>query len=512
MVTAHLVASTLASLTWLLRHLPSSHEEQAATLTHLRALLGEASHLTILAGLESLSINETSVPIEAPGAHLLNEHLLMQGIRRVEFTAPLEDERVVALCAVLAAYPGTFESFAEVEMAVGAGPGLSLAEAPTELIFERETPGTVLLPDPESRPPIEQGEFILRAEEGGLLHYPDAEDLDAGERLDGSRIDQPFDPRAVTPGGDPFAHQLSAIVDRGRRAGDARDWDGLLEAAQQLLEIEADSATEAMGKSIRLEMRRMLPKPHLIEMARLACQGRHKQDAIAILRKLGADSTEVLMDLLVDGVTLGERRGYYSALTHMPEGHDVIIAHLRHQTWYVVRNAAELCGEMGPRDRPPDLGIQASHKDERVRRSVAGALGKIGSPQAFEPLRRLMADPVPAVRLRAVASLNPRRARSLVAPLVSLLGKETHGEVVREAAATLGRIATPDAIQALVSLAQSGHRVLGIGGRPAQHRIWAIEALALAGPAAMTPLRSLARSSEEAVRNAAAAALRDIGG
>ena len=305
---------------------------------------------------------------------------------------------------------------------------------------------------------------------------------------------------------------MSIIVDRGRRAGDARDWDGLLAAAQTLLEIEADSVTEAMGKSIRLEMRRMLPRPHLIEMARLACQGGRKQDAIAILRKLGADSTEVLMDLLVDAMSLGERRGYYSALTHMPEGHEVIIAHLRHQTWFVVRNAAELCGEMDLERSVADLGLQAGHEDDRVRRSVAGALGKISSPQALEPLRRLMADPVPAVRLRAVASLNPRRAGSLVVPLVSLLGKETEGEVIRETAATLGRIGTHDAIQALMNLAQSGHRVLGIGGRPVQHRLWAIEALALAGPAAATPLRTLARSSEEAVCAAATAALREFGG
>ena len=190
MITAHLVASTLASLTWLLRHLPTSREEQAATLAHLAALVGEESGLTILAGLESLSINGTNVPIDAPGAHLLNEHLLMQGIRRVEFAAPVSDERVVALCAVLAAYPGTFESFAELEVAAGVGPGLTLAEAPTELIFERELPGLVLLPDSEARPPIEQEDFILRAEEGGLLHYPELEAFGA--------IGQP-ERRAVRP-------------------------------------------------------------------------------------------------------------------------------------------------------------------------------------------------------------------------------------------------------------------------------------------------------------------------
>jgi hypothetical protein len=147
MVTAHLVASTLASLTWLFRHAPASREAQVATLDLLASLVGTEHDLTVAAGLESLSINGTMVPIDAPGVHLLNEHLLMQGIRRVVFAAPVEADRVVGLCTVLAAYPGTFESFAELEIAAGVGPGLSLAEAPTELIFERETPGVVLLPD-----------------------------------------------------------------------------------------------------------------------------------------------------------------------------------------------------------------------------------------------------------------------------------------------------------------------------------------------------------------------------
>lgn len=512
MVTAHLVASTLASLTWLLRHAPTARQEQAATLGQLDSLLSGAGGLTILAGLESLHINGTPVPIDAPGAHLLNEHLLMQGIRRVEFSDPVSAERIVSLCAVLAAYPGTFESFAELEVAAGVGPDLSLAEAPTELIFERESPHAVLLPDPEARAPIEHEDFVVRADEGGLLHYPELDDLTDLESLDRERLERLADPRGSHPGPDPFAHRLAAIVDRGRDAGAARDWDGLLGAALELLEIEAESPTEAIGKSVRVELRRMVPRAHLIEIARLASQGGRKQDALAILRKLGADSTEVLMDLLVEAMTLSERRGYYSALTHMPEGHEVIIAHLRHEMWYVVRNAAELCGEMDLERSVPNLSHQAGHEDERVRRSVAGALGKIGSPQALEPLRQLLADPVPAVRLRAVAALNPRRARSLVTPLVSLLGKETQAEVIRETAHTLGRIGSPEALKALMGFAQPSHRLLGIGGRPAEQRVWAVEALALAGAAGQGSLRTLSREGDEVVRTAAAAALREMGG
>lgn len=506
MITAQLVASTFASLVWLLRHAPTARDQQTATVEHLLRLTGEAP-LHIAVGFESLSINDTEVPIEAPGAALLNEHLLMQGITRVAFTAPLAAERVLGLGQALAAFPGTFESFAEFQEAAGAGPELVLAEAPSELSFERYTPIGPLLSDPDSRPPIEREDFIVLAEEGGLVQYPGLEDLAEMESADQERLERLADIPSATPMPDQYSNRLTKVLERGRLAGATEDWEGLLQAALEILEIEAEAPTEAFGAAIRIELRRLLPRTMLYEIARLASAGGRKQDALAILRKLGADSTEVLMDLLVEAMSLGERRGYYSALTHMSEGHDVIIAHLRHRTWYVVRNAAELCGEMDLERAVPDLALASGHEDERVRRSVAGALAKIASPQALEPLRRLLSDPVPAVRLRVAASLNLRRARSLVMPLAAQLAKETQPEVIKELTTVLGRIGTPDAVQALSGFAQPSTRMLGLGGRPAEHRVWAVEGLGHAGTAATQALKALSDDSDETVARAAQEAL-----
>ncbi|MFN2326809.1 MAG: hypothetical protein ABR551_13140, partial [Gemmatimonadales bacterium] len=345
MITAHLVSATLASLAHLLRHAPTALDEQDVTVDHLGRLAGTDSALVIEAGLESLAVNNTQVPIESPGAAMLNELMLLHGIRRVEFTTPLLPDRVMGLCSVLAAFPGTFESFAEVEEASGAGvaTGLSLAEAPSDLTFERFTTTIPLMPDPDARPLIEMEDVIRPAEDGGLLHHPDLDEL---TDFDAVELDQPDRVRLEPSDSheDDFHARLNAILDRGRLAGRTEHWEELLRAALEVIEIEAEAPTEAVGKAIRIELRRMLPKPQLQQIARLASAGGRKQDAIAILRNLGADSTEVLMDLLVDEISMAGRRGYYSALTHMSEGHEVIIAHLQHQTWYVVRNAAELCG------------------------------------------------------------------------------------------------------------------------------------------------------------------------
>ena len=508
MITAHLVAATLASLAHLLRHAPTAREVQDVTVDHLGRLAGTDGPLVIEAGLESLAINGTLVPMESPGASNLNELMLLHGIRRVEFTTPLIADRVMGLCTVLAAFPGTFESFAEVEEASGAGieTGLSLAEAPSDLTFERFTATGPLLPDPEARPLIEWEDVIRPAEDGGLLPHPD---LDGLTGFDAEPLDEP-DRVRLTPGDsheDDFHARLNAILDRGRLAGRTEHWEELLRAALEIIEIEAEAPTEAVGKAIRIELRRLLPKAQLHQIARLASSGGRKQDAIAILRYLGADSTEVLMDLLVDEISMAGRRGYYSALTHMAEGHGVIIAHLQHQTWYVVRNAAELCGEMDLEQAVPELHKQASHEDERVRRAVAGALAKIGSPAAMEPLRRLLTDRSPAVRLRAVSALNPRRARGIVMALVGMLEQESEGEIIKAAALALARIGTPDALQALAAYARPNPKLFGLGGRAAEARAWAVEALGQAGPSAEALLRPLLDDDAEPVATAARKAL-----
>ena len=66
MVTAHLIASTLASLAYLLRHAPTARDQQTATLEHLGRLVGTEEPLVILAGLESLHVNGTVVQLTRP--------------------------------------------------------------------------------------------------------------------------------------------------------------------------------------------------------------------------------------------------------------------------------------------------------------------------------------------------------------------------------------------------------------------------------------------------------------
>src|SRR5690606_2586976 len=83
------------------------------------------------------------------------------------------------------------------------------------------------------------------------------------------------------------------------------------------------------------------------------------------------DATETLLALLASAERIEERRAYFAALRQMTEGTDLLVNMLTHDEWYVVRNVADLCGEMRLETAVGRLARHASHPDERVRRSVA---------------------------------------------------------------------------------------------------------------------------------------------
>ena len=116
----------------------------------------------------------------------------------------------------------------------------------------------------------------------------------------------------------------------------------------------------------------------------------------------------------------------------MTEGTQLLVHMLTHDEWFVLRNVAELCGEMQLEDAVLPLARKIGHEDERVRRAVAGALARIGTPGTVEPLRQALQDPSAQVRRMAVAGVDSRRSRGLVPAMIRRLDEETVGDVQRE--------------------------------------------------------------------------------
>ena len=297
---------------------------------------------------------------------------------------------------------------------------------------------------------------------------------------------------------------LDLLVTQGREAIRQDDRDGLLDVALAMLEAENETPSELDASTYRIELRRLIAHEQLVMIAGFA-HGDRRQEAITLLRRFGTEASEVLMVLLVEAATISERRGYYAAISQISHGTDAVIARLSHPQWYVVRNAADLCGGMTLDAAVPDLVRQCHHEDERVRKAVAEALGRIGTPGAREGLRKMLYDPAAAVRMKALAHLNGRQARGMSSAIGKLLLREDLEMVQFEALLALGRIGSPDAVALLGEWAAPGGKLLG--RKPVASRLAALRGLVLAGPTALGALTTLQRDDDPEVRQAASKAI-----
>lgn len=487
-MASHLpVAPLLGALIHLTRFQPDAEDAQAALLGSLRELLGEP--LRVSAESDALRLGEERVSLKVPGATLLGEQMLLHGIGSLSLPANVSAADLLRLVAVLAAFPGSYTSLQAIRSALGDSAEritLTAAGADQEvfrLSGSRFTTGS---------------HRTVQDEELDIQHG----DADAiGTEADHQSEEPASLPEAMAI---PARPTLGAIVAQGRAALSTENWNGVLDAALQLIEAENEAPSERTGRTYRLELKRLIEQEHLERIARLA-NGERSQEVIAVLGRFGAAGTETLVELLTNSPDLGERRSYYTAITQMRSGAEAIFGRLDHPLWYVVRNAAELCGEMEIEDAVPALGRQIQHPDERARKAIAGALARIGTPLALQWLRKVLHDPEPQVRRHALQLLNSGPARLFSAGIAELLERESDPEVQREALLALGRSGSGEAIATLQHwAAPASDRV---GKHPLPLRLLAIRGLAQAGPAAATALSALTRDATAEVRAAASGAL-----
>lgn len=316
-------------------------------------------------------------------------------------------------------------------------------------------------------------------------------------------VEQALGDLAQDPAGPRTPELLRVLVTELRKAADG-DWvDHALTIAHALMRLEERVAGEGqIRRHYTTALRTVLERPLLERYARLAAYHALSEPTVEVLQRAGADGTHVLLDLLAGAGTMKERFAYFRALTQMPEGHYAVIRMLDDDRWYVVRNVAALCGELGLSDAITKLGVLLEDPDERVRRSAALSLAKIGTPATTEYLRKALRDRSAEVRRQVPSGLVGRKSTAMAMPLVVALEEESHTDVQQEILRALGRIGTQDAVQALKKMAQPGGRLFK--RRPAGVRIAAVEGLLTAGtPAALAALEALADDPDSDVRAAA---------
>ncbi len=494
MVSPSAIVANLAALVHLARRQPDTAEFDEAARVLVSALGAAPVSFRPAAG--GVILNGKWLPSEALGAAHITEYLQAQGIQGLQLSGVTVPD-VRALVQVLAAYPGSFATWQDMVASLGsATERVKLSQAATDLPITHEEAAVELT---ASMSPA----FLAPSMPEAPLAQAEYESLEVTRGSTGMVPPPPKPPPPRDTNED--RKRLDRLIAQGRSAISAGDWNALLDVATEYLESVNTAQSEATARMYRLELRRFITRPEIMQLARLAASGARRDQAIAVLRQLGAEATEILMELVVETEQMNLRRGYFVALSRMTEGTDVVVHHLSHPVWYVVRNAAELCGEMEIDRAVPDLARLATHADERVRKAVAVALIKIGTSTTLEPLSRMIRDASATVRTVVLGNLDGDRHRPLAMPVATLLKGEESPEVMREALFALGRMGTPDALMALRNVAQTETKR---GGKKA--RLQAVEALALARSPARPVLAALAEGKDREVAEAAARALAEF--
>jgi hypothetical protein len=284
------------------------------------------------------------------------------------------------------------------------------------------------------------------------------------------------------------------------REGDA---EALGIAMAGIVKREAAAADSNLRRAYGMALRRLAKKPMLAAVAVLLASHREMYDDLfAVFARTGDDGAEALIEQLNAAQSLAQRRVYFDSLRKLNAGVQVLIHMLGDSRWYVVRNAADLLGEMSANDAEPKLSELLQHDDDRVRKAAVSALSKMTGSGAVKGLAASLDDGAPGVRMRAAAALGGAKTPAAAAALIKHLDREDAAEVQHACLASLGKIASGDAIRFLTKAAQPAGGLFN-KKKATAYRVAAVRALGEARtPAAMGALQNLLHDKEKDVREA----------
>jgi len=476
---------------------PAAKEDQK---TQFRALVEQLKLDAVTVTIDGGRLAVNGMPLEGAAYAALAQRLEFHSIGEIRISAAPPPAEMFELLRALADQPAEDDvptrlratGAQRISVALASVPATAVPPVPPEIPAPPSS-----LPSPAPPPDVPS---ILQ-EETAPASVPAAAATRSSTDLVAELLRKPTGPQVG---------ELLAVLGRQlETAMRANRLEQALAIVAGIVQAEQSIGDEARRRQYSIALKRMYTKPLLEAIAHLVPMPAQRDAALLALQRAGEGGVEVLLDLLVAAPTIDERRGIFQALTGMKEGTDQLVHMLGHHQWFVVRNVAELVGELGLEEAVPALARQLDHEDERVRKAVALALAKTGSRSAAEPLRRALKDKSPEVRIQAAVGVGGRKASALAMPLVVAMGEEEDEAVEQELMLALGRIGSPDAVQALIKFAQPGGKLFG--RKPTALRVTAVEALRLAAtPAAIGTLEGLGADSDKQVRAAAQAALRDL--
>jgi hypothetical protein len=466
-----------ARLVWLLVNDAEAVHEQKGAL-RAATLVAKSSPVRLGAEEGHLTVNGLVMPHALAGVPELAQRMQSGGIDEIDIVQEAKPAELLALARLLATGDASAPNAVEFRRRV--------AELKSETVHVRLTPA----PDGQSL----------------------AEPAPPNERSDQSqtpadRIKHLLSQLATPTDATSSAGRISELAFAAEQAGREGRNAEMAELFSELIRLEADATTPDLQHAYAMSVRRLSKPAILRPVAQMLAEGSTGTGQFErILRRCGQDGVDAVVDLFANAGSRAARTVCRNLLAQLPSASEALILMLDDQRWYVVRQATELLITMRVSDADRALAELLRHADERVRRAATRALGRLDTSFAVDAIGRSLGDAVQSVRLEAVAGLVARKGLRAGSLLGAALDGENDVEVQHAIVAALGRVATPDAVQKLISTAVASG--LFKQKKNMSLRVAAILALGDARtPAAQAALKGLANDREREVRDAVARAL-----
>jgi hypothetical protein len=297
------------------------------------------------------------------------------------------------------------------------------------------------------------------------------------------------------------AKQLELLVKLATESARKERVDMVADIFYGIVKREDTVEEKSIKRQFSMSIRRLSTPSVLQCLVELLPRRRENYEQyMSVFEKSDEAGVEALVEALVAAPSIQDRRVFYDALLKLRSGIRTLMFMLGDPRWYVVRNAAELLGEMKSMEAEPDLTKLLQHRDDRVRTAAAAALAKLGGTAAVRGMRASLAGE--AVREKVSEAMSPREGNS-VDSLIRAVDREEDSRVQMAMLAALGQLGTPAAVDKLLEIARSDRKLLA-RSRPTPMRVAAVHALGdVKSNTAHSALQALLHDKEKAVRGAA---------
>ena len=491
-------ARHFARLVALLLHDAENLDEQKMSLRAL-VTINKSGRVKLIAQDWRLLANDQPVPGALMGVQDVASQMAAHSIASVEIRAESTPADLLGLARILGAPAAPGDGGAQVRQKLallGAKTIDIVTLAPIPIVVPSEAPIAVA-PTADDSALAAQGAVTLLSQ----LAAPDISKLSHHDLLASLALEK--NANLCTK----VLDDLLLIAEHTMRAGKAAAVSEILHGVvAREAKLQDGDVKRAYGAAIR-----RMSKPALLRAVAslIAKRPEGKQSYYEVLERTGEEGANAVIEQITQAPTNEDRKALFEVLQELKDAVPALKRMLSDSRWFIVRNAADLLGEMVATDAGDDLVALLKHSDERVRRAATNALLKVGTPDAMKGIYEAMYDKSPEVRIQATAAIATKRDGRTSQTLIRAIEDEEDGEVQVAMIAALGKIATSDAVQKLIKIAEPEGRLFR--KKTTVFRVAAAQALGEAKtPAALAALRDLTGDKDREVRDTATRALAHV--